>query len=233
MAVSVRTGEWVEVTTRKYDSHKFKLKGQIFEVERTNVTTGELTIQTEELGRITLFNYEVKLALKPKVPALPTPPITPDNTVARIKSLVDRHQAAGYKIDRNFLEQILGKELLEQIFEKLAVESKDNICSMSQPGDICSINPIETEDENSDRLPTKIGGRPVGKKNNKPASGWLDAQVNEKTGRTNYYYCRRHYKPSTKKTKISAGVVPTVKKMMKVGYSVSQIEDLISEAVDF
>ncbi|NET46798.1 hypothetical protein [Okeania sp. SIO2B3] len=126
MAVSVRTGDWVEIKTNKYDSRKFKLKGQIFEVERTNVTTGELTIQAEELGRITLFNYEVELALPPKVPALPTPPITPDNTVARIKSLVDRHQAAGYKIDRNFLEQILGKEPLEQIFKKLVVESKDN-----------------------------------------------------------------------------------------------------------
>ncbi|NET46747.1 hypothetical protein [Okeania sp. SIO2B3] len=233
MATSVRAGEWVEVTTKKYDSHKLKLKGQKFEVERANVTTGVLTIQTEEVGRITLFNHEVDLTLPPKVPALPTPPITPDNTVARIKSLVDRHQADGYQIDRNFLEQILGKEPLEQIFKKLVVESKDNICSISKSGDICSMKPIETEDKNSDRLPTKIGGRPVGKKNNKPASGWLDTQVNEKTGRTNYYYCRRHYKPSTKKTKISAGVVPTVKKMMKVGYSISQIEDLISEAVDF
>ncbi|GGA01354.1 hypothetical protein CYANOKiyG1_13140 [Okeania sp. KiyG1] len=62
MATPVRAGEWIEVTTNKYDSHKVKLKGQKFEVERTNVTTGELTIQTVG-GR---------LAIHPPLLAYPT-----------------------------------------------------------------------------------------------------------------------------------------------------------------
>ncbi|MDY7005943.1 MAG: hypothetical protein SWX82_18955 [Cyanobacteriota bacterium] len=231
MALSVRAGEWV--TTNKYDSHKLRLKGQKFEVERSNVTTGELTIQTETLGRITLLNHEVELTLPEKVPALPTPPTTPDNTVARIKSLIDKYQAAGHKIDESFLEQILGKKPLEQILKKPVVEKKDNICSMNDYRDICSMKNIEAGDESRDRLPTKIGGRPAGKKNKKPASGWLDTQVNKKTGKINYYFCRRNYRPVVKKTRVSAGRVPTVQKMMDAGYPAAQIEDLISETVDF
>lgn len=73
----------------------------------------------------------------------------------------------------------------------------------------------------------------MGKKNNKPASGWLDTQVNNKTGKINYYYCRRNYRPLVKKTRIPAGIVPTVKRMTETGYSAAQIEGLISEAVDF
>lgn len=224
MIVNVKPGEFIKVTAPKHP-----LKDEVLEV--LEVCKGEITAHHEGMGPVSLKFHEVGLFPKPKTS---TAPINFNNIVAKIQTLIGRYEALNGPVNLNFLEQILGKETLEQILSKPGISTKNNICSKKLQGDICSKNIEEMNGDICDRILEKHGGRPNGKRNFKPASGWLDSYQNIKTGITNYYYCRDEYKRRTKKTRISSGQASVVKEMIENGYPSSQIEKLIGkEDVDF
>ncbi|MDY7004014.1 MAG: hypothetical protein SWX82_08640 [Cyanobacteriota bacterium] len=227
----VNTGDWVEINTTRLNTRKINLKHQIYQIEKSNPDTGELLVDTGEImGRIKLFNTEVKLTIPPKVPAPKKPSITPDSIKANIKKLINRYQSIGGRLDLNFLEQILGKEPLEQILSKLDISTKNSICSEISKGSICSEN-IEASGAETNNLPRNKGGKPRGRKNTKPASGWLDKYESKTSGKTTWYFCRDEYQRRVKKTKISSTQKSIVEEMIKSGYPASQIEELVDDII--
>jgi len=131
----VRQGDWIEIKTTRLNSKKINLKGQIFQVLRTNPNAGALTIDTGEMmGQLELLNTDVKEAYVPKVPAPKKPSITPAQIIANIQTLIGRYQAIGGKVDVEFLEQILGRELSEQILSKPDISRKNGFCSEETQG---------------------------------------------------------------------------------------------------
>ncbi len=86
------------------------------------------------MGRIKLLNTDIELTLPPKVPAPKKPSITPDQIKANIKKLIERYQVIGGKIETYFLEQILGREILEQILKSLDQQTTDNKSSEKSEG---------------------------------------------------------------------------------------------------
>ncbi len=77
-------------------------------------------------------------------------------------------------------------------------------------------------------LPKKKGGRPRGRKNSKPASGWVDIRRN-KDGSTTAYYCREKFLWATKKDKIPSSKLPALEKAIEENYAIAQIEKDILE----
>ncbi|MGK7914571.1 MAG: hypothetical protein AB4038_03370, partial [Prochloraceae cyanobacterium] len=105
----VRCGDWVELKTAKYNSSKIKLTGEKFEVLRTNVTNGEVVIDTGEMmGQLKLLCTEVEQTTPPKVLKREKSYSNLDSTLSGIKNLTNRYRESGGKIDSYFLEQILG-----------------------------------------------------------------------------------------------------------------------------
>ncbi|MGK7918754.1 MAG: hypothetical protein AB4080_01930 [Trichodesmium sp.] len=230
----VRAGDWIVVNTTKHNSPKVKLKGEKFEVLRTNVATGELVIDTGEMmGQVKLLFTEVGQTVPPKVSKPQKSSSTLESTLAGIKNLISRYRESGGKTDTYFLEQILGRESLEQILSNLYMSAKTSICSEKPEDSICSEKPEGTGANTIENLPRNKGGKPPGRRNNKPASGWLDKYESKKSGAATWYFCRPEYKRCVKKTKILNGQKATVEQMIKSGYSASQIEELIGEAVIF
>lgn len=230
----VRQGDWVEIKTTRLNSSKIQLKGQNFQVLGTNPTTGELTVDTGEImGQVELFNNEVNLTLPPKVPAPKKPSITPAQIQTNIQTLIQRYQAIGGQINLNFLEQILGKELSEQILSKPDISTKNSFCSEKNEGSFCSEIIDNSGAKTIENLPKNKGGKPLGRKNTKAASGWLDKYESARTGKTTWYFCRDNYIRKPKKTRITSSQKSEVEKMIKLGYPAKQIEEFISNDVEF
>ncbi|MDJ0517712.1 MAG: hypothetical protein QNJ74_16170 [Trichodesmium sp. MO_231.B1] len=230
----VRTGDWVEVKTARLNSGKTKLKGEIFQVLRTNATSGELVVDTGEImGQVQLLNSDVSLTLPPKIPAVQKSSSTLDSTLASLKNLTNRYKESGGKIDTYFLEQILGRETLEQILSSLYISAKNSFCSENTEGGFCSENIDNSGAKTKANLPKNEGGRPPGSKNTKAASGWLDKYDRARDGKTTWYFCRDKYVRKVKKTKITNAQKQAVENLIKLGYSATQIEDFVSGGVEF
>ncbi|NES07234.1 MAG: hypothetical protein F6K22_33245 [Okeania sp. SIO2F4] len=215
----VRTGDWIEVKTTRLNSGKTKLKGKTFQVLRTNVTSGELVVDTGEImGQVKLLNSDVSLALPPKFPAVQKTSSTLDSTLTRIKNLTNRYKESGGKIDTYFLEQILGREAHEQILSNLYISAKNSLCSEGVKEGLCSEKIDNSGAKTIGNPPKNEGSRPPGRKNTKVASGWLDKYDRTTDGRTTWYFCRDKYITKVKKTKITNTQKQAVENLIKLGY---------------
>ncbi|MGB3509422.1 MAG: hypothetical protein WBA93_09290, partial [Microcoleaceae cyanobacterium] len=99
--------------------------------------------------------------------------------------------------------------------EEISPHSREEILKTTQP----QAKPIFPPTN----LPPKKGGRPRGRKNLKPASGWVDTRKN-KDGSTAIYYCREKYLWATKKDRIPSGKLPALEEAIENNYAIAQIE---------
>ncbi|NEN90012.1 MAG: hypothetical protein F6K48_14275 [Okeania sp. SIO3H1] len=219
---TIRAGEWIKVIRAKHP-----LNGEVLEVLEVDLDERELKVFHEGTGVTFLKPSEVGPYPKPKTSKADSPPTTPDNTVARIKSLIERYRQIGGKIDRQFVEEILPDELVEEIFKSHGSTVLDNKSSTSYDCNKSSTKHQEIGDRSDTSFSVKKPGRPKGATNKTPASGWVDTRYNNRMGTTNYYWCVNKYKWMTAKISVPSHKVETVRQMINLKVPAEEIENYL------
>ncbi|NEO51889.1 MAG: hypothetical protein F6K54_01560 [Okeania sp. SIO3B5] len=141
---TIRQGDWVKIT-----AHKHPLKNEVLEV--LEVDSGRFSVYHEATGSVDLKFHEAELTLKPK--DVPTPPTIPNSIVAKIKSLIERYKSINGTIDRRFVEQILGEEIVEQIFKSTGIEGTGIKCSTDySPKESDRLNPSPSPESSVEQI---------------------------------------------------------------------------------
>ncbi|MGB3513080.1 MAG: hypothetical protein WBA93_28475 [Microcoleaceae cyanobacterium] len=219
---TIKTGEWIQVVSAKHP-----LKGEVLEVLEVDLEKRELKVFHEGSGVTYLKSSEVDFCIKPKTSTADSPPTTPDNIVARIKSLIERYRQVGGKIDSRFVEEILPDELVEEIFKSHGSTILDNKSSTSYNCNKSSTNHRDYGDRSNTSLPAKKPGRPRGSANKTPSSGWVDTRYNNRMGTTNYYWCVNKYKWTTAKISVPSHKIEAVRQMINLKVPAEEIESYL------
>ncbi|NEQ41806.1 MAG: hypothetical protein F6K40_38765 [Okeania sp. SIO3I5] len=131
---TIKQGNWVRILP------PHPLAGEIVEVQQI-VGYHNLEIYHQKQGLVDLRLKQVKETSPPSCP-----PTTPNSIVASIESLVKRYEQIGGRLDRRFVEQILGEKLVEHLFKSTDISGLDNKCSTENVEEIdnkCSTGNIE------------------------------------------------------------------------------------------